>query len=61
MQKLFTRDSLVWWLMYWSAILLFIATATHLIPAAYQQRATEIAALLAFMGGKLGNSPLNGA
>ena len=61
MRNLFTRDSAIWWLSYWSGVLLFAATATHLIPDAYQQRATEIAALLAFMGGKLGNSPLKGA
>lgn len=60
MRNMFTRDHIIWNLMFVSAILLAAATQTSLIadPVRVQQ-AKDIALLLA-LAGKLANSPLPG-
>ena len=61
MKNLFTRDSFVWSLTFYGGVALFIATQTDLLPAAWAGHVTQLAAVAAFIAGKLGNSPLSGA
>lgn len=58
---MFTRDHVLWSLGFVAAVLSFLtASTTHLIPAAYVPTVQEVSAVLAFICGKLGNSPLPG-
>jgi hypothetical protein len=53
------RDHVVWTLTLIAAVLVFLtASTTHLIPAAYVDRAKEIAALAGFLAAYLKASPL---
>lgn len=55
-----TRDSVVWTVGFVASVLAFAATLADLIPAVYAPKVAAVAALLGFISGKLGNSPLPG-
>ena len=55
-----TRDHAVWSFTFAASVLAFVAASTHLIPDQYATTVQEIAAVLGFIAGKLGNSPLQG-
>ncbi len=57
---MFTRDHLLWSITFTASVLAFAASLSDIIPPAYAPRALAIAALLGFISGKLGNSPLPG-
>lgn len=57
---MFTRDSIIWTIGLIASVLAFAATLADLIPAVYVPKVQAIAALLGFISGKLGNSPLPG-
>ena len=60
MRNMFTRDHAVWAVGFVASVLAFAATLADLVPAAYVPKVQAIAALLGFISGKLGNSPLPG-
>jgi hypothetical protein len=56
-----SRDSLVWTVLFLSGLLIFLASeTTTLVPGHVKQQVLEAGAVLAFIGAKLGNSPLPG-
>lgn len=60
MKSLFTRDHAVWSIGFAASVLAFLATLTDLLPAVYAPKVLAVSALLGFIAGKLGNSPLPG-
>ncbi len=60
MRNLLTRDHAVWSIGFVASVLAFVATLTDLVPAAYAPKVLAVSALLGFIAGKLGNSPLPG-
>lgn len=59
LDKLFTRDNLVWTLTFTASVVFFAAAHTSLIPSQYKETIKDIATLMGFISGKLGWSPLN--
>ena len=55
-----TRDHAIWSFTFAASVLAFVAASTHLVPEPYGPMVREIAAVLGFIAGKLGNSPLQG-
>lgn len=55
-----TRDSVVWSIGFAASVLAFVATMADLVPAMYAPKVLAVAAVLGFISGKLGNSPLKG-
>lgn len=55
-----SRDSIIWWLGFWASVLAYGASLADIIPSQYAPKVIAIAALLGFISGKLGNSPLPG-
>ena len=60
MRNMFTRDHIVWSVGFVASVLTFGASLADLVPAAYAPKVLAVAALLGFISGKLGNSPLPG-
>lgn len=61
LRNLFTRDHAIWAISFVASVLAFmVASTTHLIPAEHVAQVQELAAVLAFISGKFGNSPLPG-
>lgn len=52
------HDNPVWSLAFWGALLFYLATNTSLIPPTHTQQVKDVAAVLGFIGGWLGTSPL---
>lgn len=60
MRNMFSRDHAIWAVGFVASVLAFAATLADLIPAVYVPKVQAVAALLGFISGKLGNSPLPG-
>lgn len=60
MKRFLTRDHLVWSLGFTASVLAYGAALVDLVPAAYAPKVLAVSALLGFIAGKLGNSPLPG-
>lgn len=60
MKRFLTRDHLVWSLGFTASVLAYGAALADLVPAAYAPKVLAVSALLGFIAGKLGNSPLPG-
>jgi len=58
MKPIFTRDNLIWGFAFFASVLMFVVSHTMLIPDAYAHTAQDIAAVAAFISGKLGWSYL---
>lgn len=59
MKEIFTRDHAIWLVTFISGVLTFlVASTTSLIPAEYVDKVRDIAAVLGFIGGAFGMSPL---
>ena len=52
------HDNPVWSFTFWAALLFYVATNTSLIPPAHTQHVKDAAAVLGFIGGWFGSSPL---
>lgn len=55
-----TRDSVVWSIGFVASVLAYLAALADLVPPQYAPKVLAVAALLGFIAGKLGNSPLKG-
>lgn len=55
--RLCTRDHLVWTLALVGSVLAFTVAHTHLIPPAYTERVKDIATVIGFVAGKVSTSP----
>lgn len=60
MKRFLTRDHLVWSLGFTASVLAYGAALVDLVPAVYAPKVLAVSALLGFIAGKLGNSPLPG-
>ncbi len=58
LEKLLTRNNIVWALGFVASVLSYVLAHTSLIPAGWQEHMRDIAAVLGFLTGKLGMSPL---
>jgi len=59
-RSMFTRDHIVWSLGFIASVLAYSAALADIIPAQYAPKVLAVSALLGFIAGKLGNSPLPG-
>ena len=60
MKDMLTRDHIVWSLGFVASVLAYGAALADIIPPAYAPKVLAVSALLGFVAGKLGNSPLPG-
>lgn len=52
------RDSIIWTLLFVSAVLGFVSAHTHLVPLAYSETVADVSALIGFIAGLCKASPL---
>ncbi|CAB4192093.1 hypothetical protein UFOVP1236_4 [uncultured Caudovirales phage] len=55
-----SRDHMIWMIAFVASVLAFAASLADIIPPAYAPRVLAVSALMGFISGKLGNSPLPG-
>lgn len=60
MKNMLTRDHIVWSLGFTASVLAYVAALADIIPPAYAPKVLAVSAVLGFIAGKLGNSPLPG-